>query len=337
RRSRPASPDRDMRTQRSTSPHEDRHRPPRWRRVLPWLRWGSVVVLLSLLVLDLAFPPKLPRGRDTSTLVVAADGTPLRAFADAEGVWRYPATPATVSPLYLQALQNYEDRWFRWHPGVNPFALLRAAAQWGSGGRIVSGGSTLSMQVARILDRGDGLSTRTLHGKLVQMLRALQLEAHLDKDRILSLYLERAPFGGTIEGVEAASWGYLGKSSSRLSHAEAALLAVLPQAPSRLRPDRHPEAAQQARDKVLERMARLDVWSRGQVDDARMEAVVARSLRAPMSAALLAQRLRAAHPRQARIVSTLDADLQRTLEERVGAYFSGLPERTSAALLVVDN
>jgi len=326
-----------MRTQRSGSPQQERHHHGRWRRVLPCLRWGSVGLLLALLALDLAFPPKLPRVRDASTLVVAADGTPLRAFADAEGVWRYPATPAAVSPLYLQALQNYEDRWFRWHPGVNPFALLRAAAQWGSGGRIVSGGSTLSMQVARILDRDDGLSTRTLHGKLVQMLRALQLEAHLDKDRILSLYLERAPFGGTIEGVEAASWAYLGKSSSRLSHAEAALLAVLPQAPSRLRPDRHPEAAQQARDKVLERMARLDVWSRGQVEDARMEAVVARSLRAPMSAALLAQRLRAAHPRQARIVSTLDADLQRTLEERVGAYFSGLPERTSAALLVVDN
>ena len=194
--------------------------------------------------------------------MVAADGTPLRAFADAEGVWRHPATPATVSPLYLQALLNYEDRWYRWHPGVNPLALLRAAGQWLAGGRIVSGGSTLSMQVARILAPDDGPSTRTLPGKLVQMLRALQLEARLDKDAILSLYLERAPFGGTIEGVEAASWAYLGKPAARLSHAEAALLAVLPQAPSRLRPDRNPDAARQARDKVLERMVRLGVWSR---------------------------------------------------------------------------
>src|SRR5690606_14592138 len=326
-----------MRTQRSSPPHPKRPRHGRWHRVLPWLRWGAAALLVLLLVLDIAFPPKLPRVRDTSTLVVAADGTPLRAFADAEGVWRYPATPATVSPLYVQALLDYEDRWFHRHPGVNPFALLRAAAQWGSGGRIVSGGSTLSMQGARIVDLDRGLSIRTLHGKLVQMLRALQLEAHLDKEQILSLYLERAPFGGTIEGVEAASWAYLGKPSSRLSHAEAALLAVLPQAPSRLRPDRHPGAAQQARDKVLERLARLGTWAREDVEDARMETVVARSLRPPMSAALLAQRLRVAHPRQARIVSTLDADLQRTLEERVGAYFSGLPERTSAALLVVDN
>ncbi|HRO28234.1 MAG TPA: penicillin-binding protein 1C, partial [Luteimonas sp.] len=307
------------------------------RRILPWLRWGTVALLLSLLVLDFAFPPKLPKARDASTLVVAADGTPLRAFADVDGVWRYPATPETVSPLYLDALLHYEDRWFRWHPGVNPVALLRAAGQWLSGGDIVSGGSTLSMQVARILERGPGASTRTLRGKSLQILRALQLEAHLSKDEILGLYLERAPFGGTIEGVEAASWAYLGKPAARLSHAEAALLAVLPQAPSRLRPDRHPEAARAARDKVLERMATLDAWSRAGVDDAKIEAVVSRRLRPPMSAALLAQRLRAAHPREARIVSTLDAGLQRTLEERAAAYFSNLPERTSAALLVVDN
>ena len=82
-------------------------RPVRQRRWLPWLRWGTVALLVTILVLDLAFPPPLPRTRDTSTLVVAQDGTPLRAFADREGVWRYPATPQTVSPLYLQALLNY--------------------------------------------------------------------------------------------------------------------------------------------------------------------------------------------------------------------------------------
>src|SRR5690606_35168736 len=193
------------------------------------------------------------------------------------------------------------------------------------------------MQVARILDRRPGASTRSLPGKLDQILRAVQLEAHLSKDQILALYLERAPFGGTIEGVEAASWAYLGKPAARLSHAEAALLAVLPQAPSRLRPDRHPEAAQAARDKVLARMATLGRWTPGQVRDAKIEAVVARRLRPPMSAPLLAQRLRTAHPRDARIVSTLDAGLQRMLEARVASYFSSLPERTSAALLVVDN
>ncbi|WP_368563697.1 penicillin-binding protein 1C [Pseudoxanthomonas sp. UTMC 1351] len=303
------------------------------QRIQTWLRWSAVAVLLTLLALDFAFPPPLPKARDTSTLVVARDGTPLRAFADRDGVWRYPATPENVSPLYLQALLNYEDRWFWKHPGVNPWALLRAGGQWIRRGRIVSGGSTLTMQVARILDR----HSRTPWGKAKQLLRALQLEAHLSKREILTLYLERAPFGGTIEGVEAASWAYLGKPASQLSQAEAALLAVLPQSPSRLRPDRHPDAAQVARDKVLERMARLGVWTEHDVRDARIEPVVARSLQPPMQAALLAERLRQAQPRAARIESTLDPQLQRTLEERVSAYFSMLPERTSAALLVVDN
>ncbi len=297
------------------------------------LRWGTAAALLALLVLDFAFPPPLPSQRDTSTLVVARDGTPLRAFADAEGVWRYPATPQQVSPLYLQALLNYEDRWFHGHPGINPWAMLRAGGQWLRQGRIVSGGSTLTMQVARILDP----HSRTPWGKLKQMLRALQLEAHLSKDEILALYLERAPFGGTIEGVEAASWAYLGKSAAELSHAEAALLAVLPQAPSRLRPDRHPDAARAARDKVLGRMAALGAWTAGEVEDALVEPVVARSLQSPMQAALLAERLRRQHPARARIESTLDPHLQRMLEERVAAYFSQLPPRTSAALLVVDN
>ena len=309
-----------------------------WRRLLPWLRWGSVAFLLALLVLDFAFPLPLPAKRDTSTLVVARDGTPLRAFADAQGVWRYPVTQEQVSPLYLQVLLNYEDRWFWRHPGVNPVSLLRAGAQWLLRGHIVSGGSTLTMQVARILDRpANGRHSRTPWAKLKQVLRALQLEAHLSKREILALYLERAPFGGTIEGVETASRAYLGKPAARLSHAEAALLTVLPQAPSRWRPDRNPEGARAARDKVLDRMAELGVWTPAQVEDAKIEAVVSRSLRAPLSAALLARRLRDVHPASERIRSTLDPGLQRTLEERVAAYFSDLPPRTSAALLVVDN
>ena len=309
----------------------------RSKRWIAWLRWSTVALLSSLLLLDLLFPPPLPKARDTSALVTARDGTPLRAFADEEGVWRYPAKPESVSPLYLQALLNYEDRWFWRHPGINPVALLRAGGQMIVSRRVVSGGSTLTMQVARILDSRNGPSTRTLWGKLRQVLRALQLEAHLSKREILTLYLERAPFGGTIEGVEAASWAYLGKSSMRLSQAEAALLAVLPQSPSRLRPDRHPQAARIARDKVLARMATLGVWSAAEVEDARIESVVARRLQPPLSAPLLAQRLHSAQPKASRIVSTIDANLQRSLEERVATYFANLPERTSAALLVVDN
>ena len=273
---------------------------------MPWLRWTAVALLLSALVLDLAFPPPLPKARDTSTLVTARDGTPLRAFADAHGVWRYPTTPEQVSPLYLEALLTYEDRWFWRHPGINPVALFRAGGQMLRSGRIVSGGSTLTMQVARILDR----HSRTPWGKLKQLLRALQLEAHLSKREILTLYLERAPFGGTIEGVEAASWAYLGKPAARLSRAEAALLAVLPQAPSRLRPDRTPAAAQRARDKVLERMVARGVWSRAEVDDARHRSGgVARAAAAAVRRAAGATAAQARTRQATRIASTIDPDL----------------------------
>lgn len=292
-----------------------------------------LALLAAPFVLDRLFPLPMPDARDNGSVVLAADGTPLRAFANSAGVWRYPVTLDQVSPHYLEALVTYEDRWFRRHAGINPVAMLRAAGQWLANGRVVSGGSTLSMQVARILEP----HARTPGGKLRQVLRALQLEWHYPKDQILTLYLNHAPFGGTIEGVEAASWAYLGKPARSLSQAEAALLAVLPQAPSRLRPDRHAEAARAARDKVLARMASQRVWTEEEVADARIEPVVARRLQPPLSAALLAQRLRAAHPGEARIQSTLDAPLQRVLEQRLAGYFAQLPERTSAALLVVDN
>ncbi|HEX5756822.1 MAG TPA: penicillin-binding protein 1C, partial [Arenimonas sp.] len=285
------------------------------------------------LLLDRVFPPPLPEAQDSGSIVVAADGRPLRAFAGRDGVWRYPATPDTVSPRYLEALIAYEDRRFWWHRGIDPLAVARAAWQWLRHGEVVSGGSTLSMQVARILEP----QSRSIAGKSRQMLRALQLEWRLSKREILTLYLNHAPFGGPVEGVEAASWAWLGKPSRQLSQAEAALLAVLPQAPSRLRPDRHPAAAQQARDKVLTRMAQLGVWSRTEVADARIEPVIARRLQPPLLAALLAERLRAEDPRATPITSSIDADLQAVLESRVASYFAQLPERSSAALLVVDN
>ena len=306
---------------------------PAARRFLKRITIATLLVVALSLLLDRLFPLPLPSPTSGSTVVLARDGTPLRAFPDDDGVWRYPTRIDDVSPLYLQALLTYEDRWFYRHPGVNPFALARAFGQWLVHRRLVSGGSTLTMQVARILDG----TPHSAAGKLRQILRALQLELHLSKQDILTLYLDRAPFGGTLEGVEAASWAYLGKPAARLSRAEAALLAVLPQSPSRLRPDRNADAARKARDKVLERMAELGVWSQAEVRDAEIESVAARALQPPLSAALLAEHLHENRPDARRITTTLDAGLQRALEARVSDYLAHLPERTSAALLVVDN
>ncbi|MCX7513250.1 penicillin-binding protein 1C [Frateuria sp. STR12] len=315
-------------THSSTPQHRSRRK--RWLR---GMAITLVAVLLIAFALDRLFPLPLPPPGTGSTVVLARDGTPLRAFADRDGVWRYPTTAAEVSPLYRQALLGYEDRWFRYHPGVNPFALIRGAMQGALHGHIVSGGSTLTMQVTRIIEP----IPHTFGGKLRQILRALQLEAHLSKTQILELYLNHAPFGGTIEGVEAASWAYLGKSARRLSRAEAALLAVLPQAPSRLRPDRHPERARAARDKVLHRLRDEGIWTAEQVRQAAIEPVVARSLRAPLTAALLAGRLHQQQPHARRIVTTLDANLQRAAEDHVTSYLARLPPRSSVALLAVDN
>lgn len=305
----------------------------RARRYARALALSLGAVLLGAVLLDGVFPLQLPRTDSGATVVLARDGKPLRAFADEQGVWRYPTTAAQVSPLYLQALLGYEDRWFYQHPGINPYALARGAWLSLRHGRIISGGSTLTMQVARVITP----IRHSYSGKLLQLFRALQLEAHLSKAEILDLYLNHAPFGGAIEGVEAASWAYLGKPASQLSHAEAALLTVLPQAPSLLRPDRHAARAQVARDKVLQRMAEQGIWSAAQVQDARIEPVITRSLRSPLSAALLAERLRQQQPEARRIQSTIDAPLQRAVEQRVSDYVARLPSRTSAAVLVMDN
>jgi len=304
-----------------------------WRitsRLYRLLRWLALALALLWLA-DGLFPLPLPQD-DAARVVLAEDSTPLWRFADKDGVWRYPINPQQVSPYYLEALLTYEDRWFYQHPGVNPLALLRATWQNLAGGRVLSGGSTLSMQVARLLDP----HSRTLSGKLKQLWRTAQLEWHLSKDEILTLYLNRAPFGGTLQGVAAASWAYLGKPPSQLTRSEAALLAVLPQAPSRLRPDRHPKRAQAARDKVLERLAQFAVWPKQAVLEAKQEQVLLAPRKEPRLAPLLARRLyQSSH--QPLIESLIDAPLQQRLEDLLQGWKARLPQASSAAVLVVES
>lgn len=296
-----------------------------------WLAVVALVFVMAIWAADKIWPLPLHEV-DPARVVVAHDGTPLWRFADTDGIWRYPVTIDEVSPRYLQALINYEDRWFWKHPGVNPFSVLRAAWQDLSSGRVVSGGSTLTMQVARLLDP----HPRTFGGKFRQLWRALQLEWHLSKRDILTLYLNRAPFGGTLQGVGAASWAYLGKSPAQLSYSDAALLAVLPQAPSRLRPDRWPERAEAARNKVLERMAIQGIWSAKQVQESREEPVWLAPRQMPQLAPLFS-RMMLGKSRSDKIVTTLDAGLQRQLEELAQNWKGRLPARSSLAMIVVDH
>lgn len=294
---------------------------------------GILALVLALLLADHLWPPPLPNDDLYAHSLTDAKGEPLRTRPAKDGVLRYRLRLKDVSPLYLEALLNYEDRWFYLHPGINPLSLLRALGQWLTQGQIISGGSTLTMQLARILEP----HPRSLLGKTHQMLRALQLERRLSKDEILSLYLNLAPYGANLAGVEAAARGWLGKSAHSLSHAEAALLAVLPQAPSRLRPDRWPVRAQVARNKVLKRMAQQGVWTQTVVDDAQQELIYARRPSLPMKAPLLAERLWRQNPGLETIQSLIDGELQTGLEALVRDYIQSLPKAASAAAMVLRN
>ncbi|WP_205695357.1 penicillin-binding protein 1C [Corallincola luteus] len=293
-----------------------------------------ICTAVSLWLLDRLFPLPAPyQEKRFSQVVVAADGQPLRAFADKQGIWRQPTTPAQVSPNYLTALLHYEDKFFYWHPGVNPYALVRAGWQWLRHGRIVSGGSTLTMQVARLLSP----HRRTPLGKLQQIARSLQLEWHYSKQEILTLYLNLAPFGGPIEGVEAASHAYFGKSAAQLSQAEAALLAIMPQAPSRFRPDRYPQRARQARDKLVKRLVDGGIWPTTALTDVALEPVIAQHHYRPMLAPLLARRLVSQYPNQPLLQSSLQKPLQQALQQLATDYLSQYPLHTGLAIMVLDN
>jgi penicillin-binding protein 1C len=201
---------------------------------------GLVLVLAvaSVLALDRLVPPDLSRLAPTVT-VTDRTGQVLRGFLSPDQTWRLPTTRADVDPLYLAMLMAYEDSRFPWHPGVDPLAVARAAAQAVWHGEVVSGASTLTMQAARLLEP----RPRTLPSKLIEMARALQLTAHMGRDGVLNAYLTLAPFGGNIEGVRAAALAWWGKEPRRLTPGQAALLVALPQNPTAWRPDRHPEAA----------------------------------------------------------------------------------------------
>jgi penicillin-binding protein 1C len=291
-------------------------------------------IFCAFLVLDYLLPLPLPDpAEDFATAVLAEDGSPLRFFPDEKGIWRYPVQMEDVSPNYLKALINYEDRFYWQHPGINPWSLLRALLVYIQEGEPVLGGSTLTMQVARILDA----HKKTIPGKLKQIFRALQLEYHFSKRKILELYLNYAPFGGPMQGIQAACYSYLGKPARELSRAEAALMAVLPQAPSRLRPDRHPERAQRARDKVLKRMARFGIWEGEIVQQAQKERVKSRAGSHPMQAPLLARRLHAKHAGRQTIKTGINPHLQQTVRSLLQNSADNFPPKTSAAVLIVEN
>jgi penicillin-binding protein 1C len=291
------------------------------------LAFGARVVSLG--------PLPLAQANEVSTSIVDRNGKLLRAYAMADGRWRLPVDAKTaVDPGYLKLLLAYEDRRFRSHSGVDPIALGRAAFQFVTSGHIVSGGSTITMQLARLMEPR---RERSLSAKLRQMVRALQIERQLTKDQILDLYLALAPYGGNLEGIRAASIAYFGKEPKRLSLPEAALLVALPQSPETRRLDRYPDVARAARDRVLDRMVEEGEVSRE--DAIQAKTVLVPGLRRPMP-------ILAPHSADQAIATvkdapvirlTLDASLQKVLELLARDRAIALGPNISVAIVAVDN
>jgi len=311
-------------------------------RTVRWFAVGFCAATLALaagagalhVAVNRLGPPTLDEARAVSATVLDRHDRLLRAFTTNEDRWRLPLEPEEVDQRYLAMLMAFEDRRFYAHGGVDVRSLARAAWQLIEHGRIISGGSTLTMQVARLIE---GNYERSADAKLRQILGALQLERYLSKRQILALYLRLAPFGGNIEGVRAASLAYFGKEPWHLSVGEAALLVALPQSPEQRRPDRNPPAARKARDRVLTRAVDAGVISQAEAERARREPVP-RSRRAfPMIAPHLAEAEVKAAPDKPVHRLTVDRDVQLSLEALAAEQTKLLGQKLSAAILVVDH
>jgi penicillin-binding protein 1C len=293
-------------------------------RLRPWLL-AVLLTSLTLVLADRIFPPNLTRLHNLSLAVKSANGNTLSVLTSPDGDYRLPATQADVDPKFLALLVKIEDKRFYEHPGIDPLAMSRAVFQLITRFHVVSGGSTLTMQVARLLSP----HPHNVLGKLQDMARALQLEAHFSKAEILSMYLTLAPYGGNIEGIRAASLIYFQQDPAHLTTAEAALLVALPRSPERLRPDRHPAAALAAARRVL-----ILAGLSPNFPATDLPAITRHSL--PQSAPHLAERLRGMGY-SGIVTTTLDAELQTETAALAARELPFLGPNANIAALIIDN
>jgi len=288
--------------------------------------------LLFVIVSDILYPISIHKKDDISKIVYDSSNNWLYTTTNKSQKWRFKPETKRIDPLYLKMLINFEDKRFKSHLGVDVASLLRASYQLLTRGHIVSGGSTLTMQVARLLEP----KSRTFSSKIIEIIRALQLEHHYTKEEILNIYLTLAPYGGNVEGIEAASWYYFGKHPYTLSASEAALLVALPKNPEGYRPDKHPKRAKAARDMVLKKAYEAGILSDYIYKQALKEPIATKLHKFPryaphLSLKLLQKRLKNT------IHTTIDGTLQKQLEAWAKERGKSLPNGASMALLVVEN
>ncbi len=300
---------------------------------------GLALLTLAAYSLKLFEPLPLDAAASSSRLVLDRDGHLLRAFTTPDGRWRLDAKPDEVSGTYLSLLMAFEDHRFWKHPGIDPLAMGRAVLQAVRHARPISGGSTLTMQVARLLR---GSPTHSIPAKFQQIADAARLEAALSKREILALYLKLAPYGGNLEGVRAASLAYFGKEPHRLSIAEAALLVAIPQSPEMRLLDRGEDgrayaALMEARNRVILRAAAAHAIDASGREHCYRPGSAARQARFSGFAPHLSDRLIAAIPDEPAIQTTIDGRLQEAAEQITRRNAQSFGEKFSIAALIVNN
>lgn len=290
-----------------------------------------LIVLFALFALDRVFPPPIERGHEVSIMVSDRFGKPLRAFPLEDGRWRFATRLDDIDPLFIDALLAVEDKRFYRHGGVDWVGMGRAVITSAQAGRVVSGGSTITMQTARLLEPRP---KRTIGAKLIEMWRAHQLEWRLSKQEILELYLTLAPYGGNIEGIRAASWRYFGRQPDRLSDDQIALLIALPQSPEVRRPDLRPQNAKAARAEIVAKLERHGFFTNIRAKDAQQAALPSKRYGFPGRAWHATQKV--ASRSLVDVTSTLDADLQANLEQIARRTAEKEGETVQVSILVVD-
>lgn len=295
------------------------------------IKWAFLTIMATLLLANILFPPPLDRAYDTSTLVTDRQGQWLTAFTVDDGRWRLKADMDEVDPRFVAALIAIEDKRFYSHSGVDPLAVLRAVRTWKRQGKVVSGASTLTMQLVRQLEP----RPRTFKSKIIESFRAVQLELRLSKREILSLYLTHTPYGGNVEGITAATHVYFDKRPDQLTDGEIALLIALPQAPESRRPDRHVENAQKARDVVLGKLHAVDLISERQLSEAKEDNVPSMRKTFPQKAWLAARKVKRTAKKDGRVISSLDSEFQQEVQRLAVQFTENL--ESNVAVLVIEN
>jgi len=292
-----------------------------------------IIIFVSLL-LTIPLPDK-KLNSDKAYRFYDHQGQLLNMIISKDGFFRMQINLEDISPLFIKSLLLYEDKYFFQHFGVNPLAIVRAAKQNISSSKIVSGGSTITMQLSRMLQR----QKRSYWVKLVEIFRALQLEIRMSKKQILAHYITIAPYGGNIEGVEAAATLYFGKSARHLSVAECALLVALPKSPNRYRPDRFPQRAKQQRNKVLKLMHQNNLITAGQYQRALAVPVNVKRRKVKTLMAHAAWRYRLAHPKHYEVKTSIDENLQRRAKRLLKSHIDRVKKYniSNGAVVIIDN